>query len=440
MRLRPGSNLLAACVAVALLSVSVFLWTGMAAVLALVAIGLALAGWWDYRQARERLEALRIDRDQPLVIGRDLPFFIRYQLTNRSAETITGELRDTRPHEARPNYAWRSFEVGPNQQIDLDETLRIPVRGEHRLGPVWLRTKGPWRLIETQKPLETFATIKVLPETFASREELIKDVGAEVRLLDKVMTARQTGGGTEFDSLYPYQYGDDPRRIDWRATARARQPIVRHYQVERHRDVMIVVDSGRLMASDSGRGSKLDRAVDSALHLAGVALRGGDRCGIGVFDDRVRGYLPPVAGVASLRSVVESLYDARTEWRESDFTRMFAELQVRQAKRSLVVILSDLSDQETSAQLRASLARLSKRHLVLFVAIRTPMLSEVIAGPLDSVDEGSRKAVAMRLVRERRQTLHALERGGVQVLDVEPRQLTLPLINRFLTLRGGSLL
>ncbi|QDV71952.1 DUF58 domain-containing protein [Botrimarina mediterranea] len=438
MTIRPGKNLVYAGVALAISTVAAFFWLPAVIIVASGVLTLLLACVYDYRSARQVLDTIEVKRNAPRVVGRDLPFSIRYSVVNRRRMAIEGELRDLRSHEANPNDVRRLFSVPPQGQTELVDTVRVPVRGMHTFGPIWLRTWGAWRLVEAQTSIDSLARVKVLPETFASREELIKDIGAAVRLLDQVKTVRQTGAGAEFDSLYPYQYGDDPRRIDWRATARARQPIVRHYQVERHRDVMLVVDCGRLMAGDAGRGAKLDRAIDSALHLAGVALRGGDRCGVGVFDDRVRGYLPPVSGVSSLQSIVESLYAARTEWRESDFTRMFAELQFRQPKRSLVVILSDLSDRETSDQLRSALTLLAQRHLVLFAAVRTPMLSEQIAGPLESIEDGARKAVAMRLVRERRESLHALERGGVQVLDVEPRQLTLPLINRFLVLRGGT--
>ena len=94
-----------------------------------------------------------------------------------------------------------------------------------------------------------------------------KDIGAEVRLLEQMQRSRHQGVGTEFESLQPFRLGDDPRRIDWRATARQQSLVVRHFQIERHRDVMIIIDSGRLMGVKVGDGSKLDCAVDSALNL-----------------------------------------------------------------------------------------------------------------------------------------------------------------------------
>ena len=278
------------------------------------------------------------------------------------------------------------------------------------------------------------------PETFASSDELLKDSGAQAELMDKITRTRQHGSGTEFESLHAFRDGDDPRRIDWRASARMRQPIVRRFQVERHRDVVILLDSGRLMGSDAGKGSKLDCAVDAALNLARVALQSGDRCGVAAYDSEVRGFLPPSAGIRTLNSIVESVYNLQTRWKESDFTRIHAELQSRQSKRSLLVVLSDLSDAETSRLQCAALQQLSRRHLVLFAAIRTPLLKQVVDEPTDSVLDGAKKAVTFRLLRDRGRALHVLERAGVHVLDVEPNQITLPLINQFVDLRRRNLL
>jgi uncharacterized protein (DUF58 family) len=294
--------------------------------------------------------------------------------------------------------------------------------------------------VEVQREFECFGNIKVLPETFASSEELQKDVGANLLLLDKVSHTRQVGAGTEFVSLFPYRQGDDPRRIDWRATARQRAPIVRRYQVERHRDVLILVDSGRLMGTLTDRGSKLDCAIDAALNLARVALHSGDRCGVGVFDSTLRGYLAPIAGPKSLSRLVQSIYDLQTEWRETDFTQMFAELKHRQAKRCLLVILSDLGDAETSRMHSAALARLNCQHLVLFAALQTPLLEKAIYAETQTLEQGAIQAVALGLLRDRSRAIHALKHSGVHVIDALPQKLTLPLINQFIELRQRNLL
>jgi uncharacterized protein (DUF58 family) len=334
----------------------------------------------------------------------------------------------------------REFTIAANQSTLLEAVFRIPRRGRFEFGPVWIRLQGPWQILEGQQSFACMGSIKVLPETFASRERMEKEVGAEIRMLDQLQRSRQRGAGTEFESLQPFRLGDDPRRIDWRASARQQSLVVRHFQIERHRDVMIIVDSGRLMGADVGRGSKLDCAVDSALNLARVVLQSGDRCGVAAYDRKVVGFLPPLSGTTSLRSLAECIYDLQTQWHESDFTSMLTELRHKQAKRTFLIFLSDLGDAETSQRTCASLIQLQRQHLVMFAALRTPLLGRIIREPVSELQDASEKAVALRLVRDRRRALHMLSHNGVHVVDVEPTQLTAPLINQFIELRQRNLL
>jgi uncharacterized protein (DUF58 family) len=438
--IRPGRRLILAVGSSAVVGLVAFAWSPI-----LWAVGAALvltAGLsvWDARLAMAALGRIKVTRKLPLVVGRDLPFLDSIQLMNQGAGRVAGEMRDVLPAACQP--AWRvlPFEVESQAAINLEIACRIPRRGRHRFGPVWVRVEGALGLVEIQQQFDCHGETKVLPETFVSREPLQKDMKAELMLLDKASRARQHGTGTEFVMLDEYRRGDDPRRIDWRSTARHGFPIVRRYQVERHREVLILIDSGRLMGTMTDRGTKLDCAVDAALNLARVALNSGDRCGIGFFDRQVRGFLPPIAGSKSMKNLVECVYDLETRWQESDFSRLFAELQQRQSKRCFLIVLSDLGDAETSRMHCAALERLNRRHLVLFAALRTPLLDRVIHSETPTVLDGARKAVATGLSRDRGRALHTLKHGGVRVLDLEPQQITVPLINQFIDLRQRNLL
>jgi uncharacterized protein (DUF58 family) len=440
LKVRPGRNLVRAIVVLLLLSPLVFLWLPTAALLVAALAALAIAAIRDWRELTRTLPMVSVSRALPTVIGRDLPFDVQITAHNACNRRLVGELRDVYPSSAMPAIVVHPFALQSHNEQTFVNTCRIRVRGRNAFGPIWVRLHGPWGVLEAQRAVETLRTVKVLPETFASREQLQKDIGAEIRLLDRVRRARQQGTGTEFESLYPFRLGDDPRRIDWRATARQQTLVVRRFRVERHRDVMILLDNGRLMGAQTGRGTKLDCAVDSALHLARVALQSGDRCGIAVYDNQVRGFLPPIAGTSALRSLVECVFGLQTQWHESDFAPMLAELRSRQAKRTFLIVISDLSDAETSARLCASLQQLQRHHLVLFAALKTPLLRELVQSKIETTTDIARKAVAFRLLSDRDRALHALRRGGVHVLDVEPQNLTLPLVNQFIDLRQRNLL
>lgn len=441
MTLRPGRNLTRGGAVLAGLSLLGYFLPAIGWLLAAAAVSLAALAVVEAEKLRKRQRDWTVTRTMPSVVGRDVPFVVKLQLARASGPLVEGELRDETPITAVPRIAIRTFSLAEGvTTTSLPFECRIPVRGSWTFGPVWLRVRGPWGLVERQWSIDCPAKIKVLPEKFSSKDNLLQDERAELMMLDKTSRIRQQGVGTEFEMLTEFRPGDDTRRIDWRTTARVGRPVVRKFQIERHRDVMLVIDCGRLMASDARKGSKLDCAIDAALLLGRTALQGGDRCGLALFDDQVLGYLPPVSGLGSLRAISESVFDVQSRWRESNFARMFATLQSRQSKRSLIVVLSDIVDVETSTQFRTSLAALGKRHVVLFAALKTPLLREIVHAPVDSVLDGSRKAVTFGILREREQALHSLRRSGIHVLDVEPAKLTVPLINRFIELRQQNIL
>ena len=210
---------------------------------------------------------------------------------------------------------------------------------------------------------------------------------------------------------------------------------MRRFQVEQHQDVLILIDCGRLMGAAAGRGTKLDCAIDSALLLARVALANGDRCGAAVFDSKVTGFLSPRSSMASFHTVVESLYDAQSRWQETDFAVMFAHLQSRRQKRAVVIVLSDVSDEETSRRARVALASMATRHLVIFAAIQTPLsLTQTRANRRPARRGPPRRGLSP--LAPAPTDFARLRRGNVQVLDVAPSDLTIPLINRYLELRA----
>jgi uncharacterized protein (DUF58 family) len=281
-----------------------------------------------------------------------------------------------------------------------------------------------------------------------------------------VRPRRRRGEGLEFESLREYVVGDEPRRIDWRATARRGRPIVRSHRHEESRTVLLAVDCSRLMGSraepetatpDSRSGhahaggfaaTKLDHAIDAALALAFAGLVAGDRVGLVLFDRGIRGQIAPVADRASLGLFVDTLSLARTRAVEADYRRMTRELLGHQRKRAMIVVLTDFMEVD-DAELVAPMATLARRHEVVFVALREPILEQIESGPEGPAAEGAvsdkdaigrihRRIVLADLLREREGRLVRLRRRGLSVLDVPPAEATARTLNRFLELRYGA--
>lgn len=437
MKLRPGYTLLISMVVLTVLA-------GLGFVVPFALEGTVVLGGilmavtiWEALALGKESGSLSLERTVPSVVGRGKIFRAMLTVHNNAGRTCFVTIRDQVPEASDERVFLTSSKLPPGTTV-IEYCLRIPQRGLHPFGKTWIRITGKLGLLELTRSVDTDYKIRVLPESLVPDDELAKDALDERRLLDQVRDTRQRGEGTEFESLSEYREGDDVRRIDWRSSARMRRLIVRRFQLEQHRDVVVLVDAGRLMGTAADGGTKLDSAVDGALRIARVALQTGDRCGLGVFDNRVRGYLSPVAGVASHRVLIDHLYDIKPSWVETNFGQMFATLQSRQQKRALLIIISDLMEAETTERYRAALMALAHRHEILFVALRTPLLMKTVQAEISTPEDAARKAFAFRLMREREQTLHVLRRAGIEVLDVEPRDLTIPLINAFLKLRERS--
>lgn len=439
MRYRPGRLMLALAGVAIGLGLGCLVWPALEWAIALLGAAAIVPLAWDVSALRGGIGRISAARELPAMAGRGMDFKVRLTVQNGNGRRWMGEVRNVLPAAADPAAWIEPIVLEPDQSASMEKTFRIHVRGRHGFGPVWVRLRGPCGFIEAQRRIELNHEIKIMPEGLVSREALSQNTASERIMLDMLTRSRLRGEGTEFESLDEFRQGDEPRRIDWRASARHRRLIMRRYQLEQHRDVMVVLDCGRLMAADVGGASKLDCAVDAALMLCRVALAKGDRCGLGLYDDRVIGYLPPVMGVRAWPILTESLFDVQPRWRESAFGTIFAELQMRQRKRALVIVLGDMLDTETTTRMRAALAAMARRHVVLFVALRTPLLGKLLRAPMATDMAVAQGAVAGRLLREREKTLHSLGRGGIHVLDVEPSKLTVPLINRYVELRERNL-
>ena len=187
MIIRPGRNLLILIAIEILIGVVAFVWEPILWIVGLsllLVIGVAIH---DARRAARLIEQIKASRRLPRVVGRGVPFEILLNVTNETSTHIAGEIRDVRPAACQPIWNSVAFDLVSNGAcIELKSACKIPVRGLHRFGSLWVRIQGPFGLIEVQREITTQDEIKILPETFASRGELQKDLKAELQVLDKV--------------------------------------------------------------------------------------------------------------------------------------------------------------------------------------------------------------------------------------------------------------
>lgn len=332
---------------------------------------------------------------------------------------------------------------GATFHAPADETVRVAYglglrrRGDRTLGPIHVRTLGPWGLAWREDTVEVEDRIRVQPGIERLKKERIPGLRPELAV-PGLRRLRRYGEGSEFESLRAYQPGDDPRTVDWKASARRREPVVRKYQVERNQSLVLAVDAGRLMREWIGDRERLDHALAAALLLVERARSFGDRVGLLVFDREVRLVVP--AGPVKLATLADALAGVESRLVEPNYPIAFATLRRTFRKRSLVVVFSDIIDASASRALVRGLAGTARHHLPVAVAIRNPDIEAAARRPATDEKEVFRRAAAEELLDARARALQRMRKSGVQTVDALPGSASDALLARYSEIKRRGLL
>lgn len=278
-------------------------------------------------------------------------------------------------------------------------------------------------------------TVRALPP-FKSRKHLPSRL-ARLRELDGRTALLVRGQGTEFDSLREYVIGDDVRSIDWRATARRQQVVIRTWRPERDRRVLLVLDTSRTSAARIGDAPRLDAAMDAALLLAALAARAGDRVDLIAVDRRVRARVEGVARTRLLPALVESMAPLDPDLVEADWSVIVGAVRQRMTQRALVVLLTSLESAAVEEGLLPVVRQLTDRHQVVVASVTDPQVTAMAQGRGDAYAVYG-AAAAERAFLDRSAVTAELARAGVEVVDAPPQQLPPQLADRYLALKAAG--
>lgn len=315
-------------------------------------------------------------------------------------------------------------------------TALLPTRrGDVSAGAVTIRTVGPLGLAGRQASLPVDGRLRVLPE-FASRRHLPSRL-ARLRELDGRAAVQVRGAGTEFDSLREYVIGDDVRSIDWRATARRADVVVRTWRPERDRRVLIVVDTSRTSAVRVDDAPRLEASIEAALLLAALATHAGDRVELLAFDRRVRARVAGSTGGRVLPAFADALAGIRPELVEADWAGIAAQVRERLTQRALVVLLTALDPAAVEQGLLDVAAQLTSRHAVVVASVLDPQEETLRATRTTSADVFD-AAAAERAGLERAAVAQRLRRRGLEVVEALPDELAPRLADTYLALKAAG--
>jgi uncharacterized protein (DUF58 family) len=379
--------------------------------------------------------AVELERLGDTTVRSGEPAHLVLRLTNRSGRRFGGSVRDAWPPSAptTPRHHDLTIAAGDRRVVT---TVAVPTRrGACHADRVTVRSLGPWGLAGRQRSTRLPWRLDVLPP-FLSRKHLPSKL-ARLRDLEGRTVVLHRGQGAEFDSLREYVVGDDVRSIDWRASARASDVMVRTWRPERDRHVLVVLDCGRTSAGRVGDAPRLDAAIEAALLLTALAGRAGDRVDVLAWDREVRGAVQGRSGADLMAATTSMLARVQASLVETDWTRLHAEIARRARHRSLVVLLTALDPAPLRHGVLPGLSQLTRRHQVVLAAVSDPSVTRMLADR-HALTETYRAAAAAGFLRERRAAADQLVQAGVEVVDALPDDLAPALADRYLALKAAG--
>ena len=328
--------------------------------------------------------------------------------------------------------------VVENGRMDLRFAFTPMRRGQIRLQALWMRWTGPLGLLEAVRREALDNTIDVVPDVHGIHERALQLCARDALYGSK--SQRLKGEGAEFETLREYSQGMDTRFIDWKGSARHHKLLAKEFRQERNHQIVFGFDTGHLMLEPVNGLPKLDHAIHAGLLLGWISLHSGDLVGGCGFDARLRGYVKPGRGMPWFTPFQRFTAGLDYHTEETNFTLGLLELNSRLQRRSLVILFTEFVDMISAELLLESLQLMTRRHLVVFITMRDPMLTGLRDAPPGDFISVAEAVVADSFLRERAIVLERIARIGVHCLDLPVREISSALLNRYLLIKQRGLL
>lgn len=398
-----------------------------------ISLLLALVDSW---QAKHEV-ALEAERFVPHSLPLGVKRTVRLRLHNTGKRPLSLRVYDHFPTQTSVTGFPLPLSVATDGFAEPLYEITANERGKLLFPCLQVRILSPLQLWWHDLKLPVSSEVKVYPNFAAVAQYALLATDNHLSHMG-IMKKRRRGEGLDFHQLREYREGDSLRQIDWKASARMHKAISREYQDERDQEVIFMLDCGhRMMAKDDAL-SHFDHTLNAMLLLTYVALRQGDAVGMGSFGGQNR-WLPAHKGQHNVQHMLNTLYDLHPTPAAPDYAQAATELLVRQKKRALIILLTNLRDEDLDDLLPA-VHLLRKRHLVLLTSMREQALDRALENPVDNQEDAIAKAAVQYYLHSRELTLERIRAAGIRCLDVPPAELSVNLINHYLDIKRSTVL
>ncbi len=400
----------------------------------LLLAGLAACALWDWLKGAPANQ-LHIQRKLPSSFSLNRAQNVRFELTNNSHRDLDVSLYDAYPEHFESSQFPLTQSISKNQKGVFEYTVIPKSRGLATFEPAYVLIRSHFGLWQFIKRLGPHDHAKVYPDFSAISNSFVFGVEQAMRNMGAHI-AKRKGDGMEFNQLREFRDGDTLKQIDWKATARLGDLISREYQEEKDQNVVFLLDCSRRMRAMENNLSYFDYALNALLMSSYIALDKGDAVGVKTFSGEPS-WLPPIKGKVAINTILNHLYALDTSTQSSDYVAAAQELLLKHRKRSLVILITNVRD-EDNEDLNKAVEILSQQHLVMVVALQERLLEKVDGMEADTPNDALLYAGVKHFEQSRRKMLTRLKVSGVSVVDATHKNIHIQLVTEYLRLKQSG--
>lgn len=337
----------------------------------------------------------------------------------------------------------RNFEIirkiKANATDDFQYYLRPTERGEYFFGSLNVYAISPLRLISKRYIFDKDAMVPTYPSYIQLRKyDLIAFSNNLFQYgLKKI---RRIGHTMEFEQIKEYVAGDDIRTINWKATAKKNSLMVNQFQDEKSQSIYMVIDKGRTMQMPFNGLSLLDYAINATLVLSNIILKKHDRAGMLSFSKKVENRVVAEKRNSQMQSILENLYNISTDFFESDYSRLYADIKKNINQRSLILLYTNFETIDGLQRQMPYLKGIAKNHLLVVVFFQNTELNHIIEKKSEKIQDIYDKVIAEKFIFEKKLIVNELKKHGIHSVLTQPENLTLDTINKYLEIKSRGIL
>ncbi|MBU2928208.1 DUF58 domain-containing protein [Winogradskyella psychrotolerans] len=329
--------------------------------------------------------------------------------------------------------------LNPNQNHNFEYIVRPVDRGEYYFGHLNIFVSSILKIIKRKYKFQNQQMVMVYPSIMQMQKYDFLAISNSLTEFG-LKKIRRIGNTSEFEQIKDYVSGDDFRTVNWKATAKRGQLMVNQYQDEKSQPIYSIIDTGRIMKMPFNGLKLLDYAINSTLAFSNVALKKHDKVGMISFSKKIESFLPAIQKLTYLNRILENLYNIDTQFNDSDFGLLYAQLKRKVTHRSLLLLYTNFEHISALKRQMPYLQAISKKHMLVVVLFENTELDTILKENAEDLQSFYHKTIAEKFAFEKRLMVKELQKYGIQSILTAPENLTINTINKYLEIKARGLL